>query len=300
MQLTNTLVSSFAKLATTENKTESDSVVYGEAKNQNGSIFIKIDGSDVWSPALTQANISASNEIKNGDRVSAIVKNHSIIIIGNIDDPSASSMTVDNISSEVDDIKNDIEDEKNDREEAIKDMQTKIDSINGLYFSQDENNILWLTNKPIIEESALQWKITGSSISVSTDYGRTFNFALDVSGTAILEKIYLSGGLDANYLNVGGDSEGVIKVYDSNNNIIGVWDSSGLKINRSDGSYILLNPTDGLVGFDSSGNKTYWASQDIFHMQNAQVENEIQLAGKIKIIPVDGDTNKGVGFVSIN
>ena len=34
-------------------------------------------------------------------------------------------------------------------------------------------------------------------------------------------------------------------------------------------------------------------------MKNAEVENEIKIAGKIKIVPVSTDSNVGVGFVAI-
>jgi hypothetical protein len=307
MQLTNTLISSFAKLATTENENNSETIIYGEAKTENGNVYIKIDGSNIWSPATTQVNINESGDIKNGDRVSAVIKNHSIIILGNITDPSASSAAVENISSVVADISADIDTEKTDREKAIEVMQENIDSLNGLYFTQDEEGgILWLTNKKNKDESEIQWKITDSAISISTDYGENFNFALDVSGNAILQNIYAVGGLDASYINVGGGSnDKIINVYDIDNNIIGSWGASGLKIFCNDedsdnyNSYILLDASNGLVGYDANDNKTYWASQDTFHMQNAQVEDEIQLGGKIKIVPINNDDNVGIGFVGL-
>ncbi len=35
-------------------------------------------------------------------------------------------------------------------------------------------------------------------------------------------------------------------------------------------------------------------------MKNAEVDNEIKIAKKIKIVPVSNGTNNGVGFVAIS
>ena len=44
----------------------------------------------------------------------------------------------------------------------------------------------------------------------------------------------------------------------------------------------------------------YWADGDTFHMKNAEVENQIQIAGRIKVVPVATIDNIGVGFVAIS
>jgi hypothetical protein len=54
------------------------------------------------------------------------------------------------------------------------------------------------------------------------------------------------------------------------------------------------------VGYNKNGTKIYWADGDVFRMKNAEIDNEIKIAGKIKIVPVSTSENVGVGFVALN
>jgi hypothetical protein len=76
-------------------------------------------------------------------------------------------------------------------------------------------------------------------------------------------------------------------------------DKTGLTVYATNGNYVKLNADVGFAGYDRNGNKIYWADGDVFRMKNAEVENEIKIAGKIKIVPVSTSESVGVGFVAL-
>ena len=55
----------------------------------------------------------------------------------------------------------------------------------------------------------------------------------------------------------------------------------------------------GFAGYDINNNKIYWVDGDEFHMRKSVVEEEITIANKLRIIPIQTDTNNGVGFVAL-
>lgn len=108
MPLSLELISQFAKLSAGNKETSKESTVYATVYNvgNNGEVDICIDGSvtgdkeiqDQISPAI------CTSEVKKGDRVTVLIKNHSAIVTGNIDSPSASTGTVSGISNNIVDI----------------------------------------------------------------------------------------------------------------------------------------------------------------------------------------------------
>lgn len=95
-----------------------------------------------------------------------------------------------------------------------------------------------------------------------------------------------------------------IEIYDQSNKLIAELNDKGLKMYGNDGSYVLLNNKVGFAGFDSLGNKIYWADREEFHMKRSAVEEEITLCNKLRFVPItikDGDNvvNDGIGLVSV-
>jgi hypothetical protein len=76
-------------------------------------------------------------------------------------------------------------------------------------------------------------------------------------------------------------------------------DKTGLTVYASTGDYVKLNAEVGFAGYDKNGNKTYWADGNVFHMENAEIENIAKFAGMIQMVPVSTSSNKGIGFVAI-
>lgn len=93
MQLPNDLIAQFAKLASgSETREPQIKTLYGTITGKGKQVLI--DGSSAPTPIMFDDDGSASTvNVKDGDRVLLQVKNHSVVITGNITDPSIGSDT---------------------------------------------------------------------------------------------------------------------------------------------------------------------------------------------------------------
>lgn len=95
MALSNDLVSQFVKATKDKETTKSEKIVYGTAVIYNGEKYIKIDGSELLTP------ISSTAKVKDNERVTAMIKNHSVVVTGNVTSPSASESEVEKIGTKI-------------------------------------------------------------------------------------------------------------------------------------------------------------------------------------------------------
>ena len=202
-------------------------------------------------------------------------------------------------------------------DEALKEtqtlLQTELDQattrINGVlgnsYVICEGNQILVVDALPK-EVAKNVMKISSGGIGFSTTGIKgTYNSAWTLDGTLNMQNInvinmsasFIKGGV----LRLGGvgNSSGTFELYDEANALIATMDKTGLTVHAKSGDYVKLNAEEGFVGYDAQGNRVYWADGETFHMTNAEVENQIKIAGKIKIVPVATSSNTGVGFVAI-
>ena len=96
MALKNDLISQFAKLANETKTTKTETTAYGTAKIQNGTVFVKIDGSDRLTPVQTAV------DVEDDERVIVSVKDHSVTITGNTSSPAARTDTVKEQNKKID------------------------------------------------------------------------------------------------------------------------------------------------------------------------------------------------------
>ena len=98
---------------------------------------------------------------------------------------------------------------------------------------------------------------------------------------------------------------GRLEVFDEANTLIAELNKDGLKMYGADGSYVLMNNQVGFSGYDRNDNKIYWVDKDVFHQKKSEVEEEITLVKKMRIIPItirDNNNqivNDGIGFVNV-
>lgn len=92
MVLSDKLISKFAKMVKPETK-KKETTVYGTIVQQDGGYFIRIDGSDLLTP------ISATVDVMPGERVTALIKNHTVIVNGNITSPAARTGAVSDLGN---------------------------------------------------------------------------------------------------------------------------------------------------------------------------------------------------------
>ena len=106
MSLSSDLISQFVKITNdNRNDTKKDTVVYGTIKiqtNENGTStqYVQLDGSEVYTPISTTTNAS------DGDRVTAMIKNHAIVITGNLSAPSATVDDLDGTNGKITEFEN--------------------------------------------------------------------------------------------------------------------------------------------------------------------------------------------------
>ena len=183
----------------------------------------------------------------------------------------------------------------------------KINSVLSESFVINNGNEFLVVDRLPKEEAIYCLRVNSGGIGFSTTgiYG-TFTSAWAIDGTLDMQAInvinltasLIKGGV----LKLGGtnNSSGTFELYDNANKLISLMDREGLTVYAKNGDYVKLNAEVGFAGYNKNGTKIYWADGDVFRMKNAEVENEIKIAGKIKIVPVSTSENVGVGFVALN
>ena len=178
--------------------------------------------------------------------------------------------------------------------------------LSGSYVINSGNDIL-IVDKIPKEEALYCLKINSAGIGFSnTGINGTFNSAWAINGTLNMQAINVinltASLIKGGTLKLGGtnNASGTFELYDNTNRLTALMDKEGLTVYATNGDYVKLNAEVGFAGYNKSGTKIYWADGDVFRMKNAEVENEIKIAGKIKIVPVSTSDNVGVGFVAIS
>lgn len=84
MELEKSLVDAFVKNASNNRKEIATSnIMYGTAIQSNGTIYVKIDGSDSIIP------VTKAVDAESGDRVTVTIENHKAVLTGNITNPAS-------------------------------------------------------------------------------------------------------------------------------------------------------------------------------------------------------------------
>lgn len=279
-----------------------------------------------------QINYSVSAEIKNvsdvGDTIyvkhtkiktNDVIKTNVISIKYDVIKEKYTAIELGNFKKEIKNIVNEVAsivetdiDVKNAQSNALlraelNEATTEINSVlSGSNVINSGNEILILDKLPK-EEALYCLKINSAGIGFSsTGINGTFNSAWTIDGTLNMQAINVIN-LTASLIKGGtlklgatNNSSGTFELYDNANRLTALMDKEGLTVYAQNGDYVKLNAEVGFAGFNKGGTKIYWADGDVFRMKNAEVENEIKIAGKIKIVPVSTAENVGVGFVAIN
>lgn len=94
MSLSSDLISQFVKATKDDTKNAAETTVYGTIV-YDGKPYVKIDGSDLLTP------ISTTADVKDGDRVTVMIANHTATVTGNITSPSARTDDVKEVGSKI-------------------------------------------------------------------------------------------------------------------------------------------------------------------------------------------------------
>jgi len=118
------LVSQFAKMLKPDNS-KKETTVYGTIVQQGTSMFVQLDGSDLLTP------ISSTVDVLPGERVTALIKNHSVIVNGNITSPAARTGTVTDLGNRTETLENNV---------SVSALINLIYPVGSLYFSASAVN----------------------------------------------------------------------------------------------------------------------------------------------------------------
>ena len=99
MALSSEIVSQFAKIVTLQETKPVVTTVTGTAVSYQDTIYVQLDGSDQLTPIA-----SSTAGIKDGDRVTVQIKNHSVTVTGNMSSPSAGKDDIDDINGSLGDM----------------------------------------------------------------------------------------------------------------------------------------------------------------------------------------------------
>lgn len=170
----------------------------------------------------------------------------------------------------------------------------------------EEDKIMFVDKLPK-EEATYVLKISNGGIGFSsTGINGTFTSAWTLDGTLNMNAINVinltASLIKGGTLKLGGvnNSSGTFELYDETGRLICLQDKTGFTCYATNGDYVKLNAEVGFAGFNKNNEKCYWADGDVFHMQNAEVENELKVASMIKFVPVNTSANRGIGIVAIS
>ena len=191
-------------------------------------------------------------------------------------------------------------------QEELAEATARINSVLGNSYVINNGNELLVVDRLPKEDALYCLKINSEGIGFSnTGINGVFNSAWLIDGTLDMQNINVinltASLIKGGTLKLGGidNSSGTFELYDTANRLMCLMDRTGLTVYASNGNYVKLNADVGFAGYDKNGNKIYWADGDVFRMKNAEVENQIKIAGKIKIVPVSTSESVGVGFVAL-
>ena len=143
MALSNDLISSFVKVAKNDsNKKKTETTVYGTTVKRDGRMWVKIDGSELLTP------ISSTAEVRENERVTVMVKNHTATITGNMSSPAVRTGTVDDVKKIVDE---------------------SVSSISYMYALGPSSVIKptegWTTDIPPMQDGMYMWQMTIATLN---------------------------------------------------------------------------------------------------------------------------------------
>lgn len=287
MVLSNDLLVEFAKITNDRERDKGkEAVLYGTIVEDGGVFYVKIDGSDLITP------ISSTTNVKNGERVTVMLKNHTAIVTGNLTSPSASIVDIGDIS---------------DAAGKIVGFEVRLSEVEGSIGSNTERiTISESTIRQLVDSIAtIVTDSNGNSMMTQTSTGWTFNMSAieDTLNKAV-------NGLDEVSENVDGVSDALSKLESLANDITQktayitmTTDENGdpcLELGKSDNPF-KVRITNNTIDFMDGTTKIAYASNESFLMERAVVKNEFMIGeGSGFVWKKRGNGNMGLRWVGDN
>ena len=263
MPLTDDLISEFVKITndSTSNRNK-ETTTYGTIVSDNGVFYVKIDGSERLTP------ITATTNVKDGERVTVLIKNHTAIVTGNITSPSATILDIGEVS---------------DAAGQIAGFEVRLSSVEG---TVDSN-----TDRIVISETAYRQLVdsiamivtdkNGNSMMTQTSDGWTFNMSSieDTLSQATNSINNISGEVD-------GVSDMISKLESLTSDIAQktayitmTTDESGspcIELGKSDSDF-KVRITNTSVDFMDGSTKIAYVSNQSLYIERTIIKEELQI-----------------------
>ena len=165
MGLSSELISQFVKITNDSKEKPRETTVYGTVKSSNDRFFVQLDGSGLLTPVI------ATTSMKDGDRVTVLIKNHSAIVTGNLTSPSASSDALKDLSEDLGIVGDELQGVVSDFDLLVKSVSEINDDLveTGQQVVSNRNEINVLKAKTPIE--AMTVGFSGHDIEINTAGG---------------------------------------------------------------------------------------------------------------------------------
>lgn len=287
MVLSNDLLSEFAKITNDrQNDKGKETVLYGTIVEDGGVFYVKIDGSDYISP------ISSTTNMKAGERVTVMIKNHTAVVTGNLSSPSATIVDIGDIS---------------DAAGKIVGFEVRLSDVEGSIGSNTERiTVSESTIRQLVDSIAtIVTDANGNSMMTQTSTGWTFNMSAieDTLNKAV-------NGLDEVSEGVSGVSDAVSKLESLANDlaqktayITMTTDENGdpcIELGKEDNPF-KVRITNHTIDFMDGTTKIAYVSNESFLIERAVIKNELMIGeGSGYVWKKRGNGNMGLRWVGDN
>lgn len=295
MDLSNDLISKFVKITNDNTQKETkEATLYGTTVEYNGEMFVKIDGSDLLTP------VDTTSDIKEDERVTVMIKDHSAVVTGNVTSPSASNKDLSHLSQQVGVFDTVIAQkvdtvELNAQVARINELYATKASITDLeadradigYLKADVADIETLLNGNLTSDNILSLHLTAQNATVDDA------FIKDAMIDTVTANKILSGTIDTNNVRIQSKDGSMLL----QGNIIQMKDENDvvrIQIGKDNGgkfSFILYDETGAGVLIDEDGVKSSNAIADGL-IVDAKVADNANISGsKLDIVSVITEVN---------
>lgn len=189
-------------------------------------------------------------------------------------------------------------------QEELKLSSSKILGALGAGYSIYDGDRILIVDELPKENAKNVILINNAGIGFSkTGISGPFNSAWTIDGTLDMQQInvinLVADMIKGGTLKLGSNlnEAGQMELYDEANKLICSVNKDGFTFYCENDTYIKIDALNGFVGYDSQNNKIYWVSEDEFHQKKSVVEEEITIANKLRMIPIETDSNNGIGLV---
>lgn len=189
-------------------------------------------------------------------------------------------------------------------QEELKLSSSKILGALGAGYSIYDGDRILIVDELPKENAKNVILINNAGIGFSkTGISGPFNSAWTIDGTLDMQQInvinLVADMIKGGTLKLGSNlnEAGQMELYDEANKLICSVNKDGFTFYCENDTYIKIDALNGFVGYDSQNNKIYWVSEDEFHQKKSVVEEEITIANKLRMIPIETDSSNGIGLV---